>query len=269
MSRARRGLADREHLIARMWSPALLLLAAAPMAVTLRVGGVGPAPASLLQPRRALRCAAPACSAADGSSDSAVLLASLKRVSACRGDIVVVKFGGHAMTNNQASFAADMVLLQSLGLLPVVVHGGGPQINKMLDKLEIQSTFVNGLRVTTPAVMEVVEMVLCGQLNKQIASAINAAGGRAVGISGKDDAMVTGSIKNPELGLVGEAEHVKTSLLHMLLEEGIIPVIAPVATGEGGTSQPQRRHDGRRDRRRTAREAAAAPDRRGGCARWQ
>lgn len=233
---AKKGLAVREHLIARMWCPALLLLAAAPMAVTLRVGGVGPAPASLLQPRRALRCAAPACSAADGSSDSAVLLASLKRVSACRGDIVVVKFGGHAMTNNQASFAADMVLLQSLGLLPVVVHGGGPQINKMLDKLEIQSTFVNGLRVTTPAVMEVVEMVLCGQLNKQIASAINAAGGRAVGISGKDDAMVTGSIKNPELGLVGEAEHVKTSLLHMLLEEGIIPVIAPVATGEGGTS---------------------------------
>jgi len=153
-----------------MWCPALLLLAAAPMAVTLRVGGVGPAPAPLLQPRRALRCAAPACSAADGSSDSAVLLASLKRVSACRGDIVVVKFGGHAMTNNQASFAADMVLLQSLGLLPVVVHGGGPQINKMLDKLEIQSTFVNGLRVTTPAVMEVVEMVLCGQLNKQIAA---------------------------------------------------------------------------------------------------
>ena len=147
------------------------------------------------------------------------------------------------MTNNQASFAADMVLLQSLGLLPVVVHGGGPQINKMLEKLEIQSTFVNGLRVTTPAVMEVVEMVLCGQLNKQIASAINAAGGRAVGISGKDDALVTGSIKNPELGLVGEAEHVKTSLLHTLLEEGIIPVIAPVATGEGGTS--------------------------GGCARWQ
>ena len=140
------------------------------------------------------------------------------------------------MTNDEraAEFASDVALLQSLGLRPVVVHGGGPQINEMLERLEVESTFVNGLRVTSPAVMEVVEMVLCGKLNKKIAAAINAAGGRAVGLSGKDDAVVSASQKDPELGLVGRVEHVRAPLLHLLLNAGVVPVIAPVATGSDG-----------------------------------
>ena len=142
------------------------------------------------------------------------------------------------MTNDDraAEFASDVALLQSLGMRPVVVHGGGPQINEMLERLEVESTFVNGLRVTSPAVMEVVEMVLCGKLNKKIAAAINAAGGRAVGLSGKDDALVSASQKDPELGLVGRVGHVRAPLLHLLIDSGVVPVIAPVATGADGGS---------------------------------
>merc|ERR1719247_3230155 len=167
------------------------------------------------------------------------MVGALERVAARRGDVVVVKYGGHAMTNSDRAeeFASDMALLQSLGLRVVVVHGGGPQIAEMLKRLEIESKFVDGLRVTDAATMEVVEMVLCGKLNKKIASAISAAGGRAVGLSGKDDALVSASRKlEPDLGLVGEPGEVRVSLLHSLLEEGVIPVIAPVATGEGHAS---------------------------------
>jgi len=106
----------------------------------------------------------------------------------------------------------------------------------MLSRLQVESNFVNGLRVTSPEVMEVVEMVLCGKLNKKIAASINAAGGRAVGISGKDDAIVYATQKNPDLGLVGKIEEVRASLLLTMLDEGVVPVIAPVATGEGGCS---------------------------------
>ena len=166
------------------------------------------------------------------------LVGSLQRVSQWRGRVVVVKYGGHAMTNDEraAEFANDIALLQSLGVRPVVVHGGGPQINGMLEKLDVQSEFVNGLRKTTPEVMEVVEMVLCGKLNKKIASAINTAGGRAVGLSGKDDGLVWATQRDPALGLVGDPQGVHVPLLYSLLDEGIVPVIAPVATGEGGAS---------------------------------
>jgi acetylglutamate kinase len=142
------------------------------------------------------------------------------------------------MTNDEraAEFATDVSLLQSLGLRPVVVHGGGPQINAMLEKLEVTSNFVDGLRVTSPEVMEVVEMVLCGKLNKKIAAAINAAGGRAVGLSGKDDAIVSATQKDPKLGLVGKVQTVRTSLLEKMLDEGVVPVIAPVATDKEGHS---------------------------------
>jgi len=176
-----------------------------------------------------------ACGAEPGPRNA--LLHSLNRVSARRGEVIVVKYGGHAMTNDDraAEFASDMALLQSLGLRPVVVHGGGPQINEMLSRLEVESTFVNGLRVTSPAVMETAEMVL-GSLNKKIASAINAAGGRAVGLSGKDDKLVSARQKSPDLGLVGQVEDVRTPLLSLLLDEGIVPVIAPIATGEAGLS---------------------------------
>ena len=181
----------------------------------------------------------PVICACDGvGTDGTALLGSLQRVSARRGEVVVVKFGGHAMTNDElfAQFASDMALLQSLGLRPVVVHGGGPQIGEMLERMEVESRFVNGLRVTDAATMDVVEMVLCGKLNKLIASAINAAGGRAVGLSGKDDALVSATQKDPKLGMVGEPQEVRVSLLQTLLDEGVVPVLAPVATGPGGAS---------------------------------
>ena len=168
------------------------------------------------------------------------LTSTLQLVSSWKDEVVVVKYGGHAMTNDEraAEFASDVALLQSLGVRPVVVHGGGPQISAMLEKMEVESEFVNGLRKTTPAVMEVVEMVLCGSLNKKIASAVNAAGGRAVGISGKDDFLDTASQRDPELGLVGDisAESVRVPLLHSLLDAGIVPVIAPVACDADGAS---------------------------------
>ena len=172
-------------------------------------------------------------------SEADALVGSLRNVAARVGEIVVVKYGGHAMTNDEraAEFASDVALMQSLGLRPVVVHGGGPQIGAMLERLAIPTEFVDGLRVTSPAVMEVVEMVLCGSLNKKIASAINAAGGHAVGISGKDDSLVVATRKlKPDLGLVGEPAEVNLPLLNSLLDAGITPVIAPVATGEGGSS---------------------------------
>jgi len=134
------------------------------------------------------------------------------------------------------SFAADCALLQQLGLRLVVVHGGGPQIGAMLKRLEIPSNFVGGLRVTDSATMEVAEMVLCGSINKQIASSITLAGGHAVGLSGKDDQMVTASQKNPELGQVGEPGAVRTDLLEKLLDGGVVPVVAPIAVGADGAS---------------------------------
>ncbi len=190
------------------------------------------------KPSVAMAAATAAEAAADETVDTS-LLTSLRRVSDLRDKVVVVKFGGHAMSSDELSalFASDIALLQSLGLRPVVVHGGGPQINAMLDRLQVESEFVDGLRVTTPAAMEVVEMVLCGSLNKKIASSINAAGGRAVGLSGKDDAIVSATRKlKPDLGLVGEPSSVRVDLLHQLLDAGVVPVLAPVASGEGGAS---------------------------------
>lgn len=162
----------------------------------------------------------------------------LKKAASRRGELVLVKYGGHAMTNDEraAEFASDIALLQNLGLRPVVVHGGGPQINEMLSRLEIESTFVDGRRVTTPAILEVVEMVLCGKINKKLAAAINAAGGRAVGLSGKDDALVQAVVENEKMGLVGKIQKVRISLLEKLIEEGIVPVIAPVGYAPDGTS---------------------------------
>merc|ERR1719272_1579085 len=134
------------------------------------------------------------------------------------------------------SFAADCALLQQLGLRVVVVHGGGPQIGAMLERLEIPSNFVDGLRVTDQATMEVAEMVLCGSINKQIASSITLAGGRAVGLSGKDDGLVTADQKNKALGQVGEPRSVRTELLESLLDGGVVPVLAPIAVGDDGAS---------------------------------
>ena len=150
------------------------------------------------------------------------------------GAIVVIKLGGHAMGSDEAmeTFARDIVLMRQVGVNPVIVHGGGPMINAMLDKLQIQSEFVDGKRVTDQATMEVVEMVLSGVVNKRIVQAINAQGGRAVGLSGKDADMIVCTQTDPDLGFVGTPSEVDPRLLHSLFRDEMIPVIAPIGTGE-------------------------------------
>jgi His/Glu/Gln/Arg/opine family amino acid ABC transporter permease subunit len=154
------------------------------------------------------------------------------------GAIVVIKLGGHAMGSDEgmASFARDVMLMRTVGVNPVVVHGGGPMINEMLEKLGVTSTFTRGKRVTDAATMAVVEMVLSGQVNKRIVQAINAEGGRAVGLSGKDASMITCTMADPELGFVGEPSEVDTTLLRQLFEAEMIPVIAPIGADRDGHS---------------------------------
>ncbi|MGB8278223.1 MAG: acetylglutamate kinase [Methylovirgula sp.] len=163
--------------------------------------------------------------------------------------IVVVKYGGHAMGDDQVarSFARDMVLLEQSGVNPVVVHGGGPQIGAMLGKLGIKSEFAGGLRITDRATVEIVEMVLAGSINKQIVGFINAEGGRAIGLCGKDGNMVIANKMEPamratasgaeeeiDLGFVGEPAKVDTTVLDSVLHRELIPVLAPVAQGFDG-----------------------------------
>ena len=149
------------------------------------------------------------------------------------GAVVVVKFGGNAMGDDaeMAAFARDIVLMRLVGINPVVVHGGGPMINDLLGKLGIQSEFVRGKRVTDKQTVEVVEMVLSGLVNKRIVQAINDAGGRAVGISGKDDDLMVCVADDPELGFVGKPVEMNVQVIRDLYAAGMIPVIAPVATG--------------------------------------
>lgn len=161
----------------------------------------------------------------------------------------VVKYGGHAMGDATLSrqFAQDIVLLKQVGINPIVVHGGGPQIGKMLERLKIQSSFIDGLRVTDAAAVEIVEMVLSGSINKQIVSEINAAGGMAIGISGKDGQLIEArklrrSVRDPDsniekildLGFVGEPVRINPTILQEFAESNIIPVIAPIGIGPNG-----------------------------------
>jgi acetylglutamate kinase len=159
------------------------------------------------------------------------------------GKTFVIKYGGHAMVNKELAgvFAQDIVLLRQVGINPIVVHGGGPQINQMLERLQIKSHFIDGLRVTDAATMEVVEMVLAGSTNKHIVSAINAAGGKAVGLSGRDGNLLLATKQlmkkdgqEIDLGFVGEPKTVDPHVLKTLAQGGMIPVIAPVGAGEGG-----------------------------------
>ena len=152
------------------------------------------------------------------------------------GAIVVIKLGGHAMGSDAAmeTFARDVVLMRQVGINPVIVHGGGPMINAMLDKLQITSEFVNGKRVTDAETMEVVEMVLSGRVNKRIVQAINAQGGRAVGLSGKDANLLICDQTDAALGLVGTPAEVDTTVLNTLFESDMIPVIAPLGSGRQG-----------------------------------
>ena len=149
------------------------------------------------------------------------------------GAIVVVKFGGNAMgdADAMAEFARDIVLMRQVGVNPIVVHGSGPMINDMLKRLDIKSEFVRGKRVTDQATVEVVEMVLTGLVNKRIVQAIMDEGGRAVGLSGTDDDLMVCEADDPELGFVGRPIEMNVQVLRDLFTAGIIPVVAPVATG--------------------------------------
>ncbi|MCC7271772.1 MAG: acetylglutamate kinase [Alphaproteobacteria bacterium] len=165
------------------------------------------------------------------------------------GETFVVKYGGHAMGDEKVAelFARDIVLLRQVGINPVVVHGGGPQIGAMLARLKIKSEFVDGLRVTDRETVEIVEMVLSGAINKQLTALINAAGGVAIGLSGKDGGLIgaeklTRTRRDPEsniekvldLGFVGEPKRIDVSILRALEKSGIIPVIAPIGIGPDG-----------------------------------
>ena len=178
-----------------------------------------------------------------------ILVQALPFLRRYAGVTVVVKYGGHAMGDEllAAKFGRDIALLKQVGVNPVVVHGGGPQINVMLKRLAIQSTFIDGLRVTDSAMVEVVEMVLAGTVNKHVAGLINQAGALAVGICGKDGGLIRArklrrTVKDPDshieraldLGFVGEVEAVDIRVIHALTGAGLIPVIAPVGMGEDG-----------------------------------
>jgi acetylglutamate kinase len=183
------------------------------------------------------------------SAQAHILVQALPHMQRYDQEVVVIKYGGHAMSDAAAAedFAEDIVLLEQAGVKPIVCHGGGPQIGKMLEKLGVKSEFRDGLRVTDEKTVEVVEMVLAGSINKQIVSWISAEGGRAVGLCGKDGGLVTArkltrSVVDPDsrieqvvdLGLVGEPEKVDRAVLDAVLKAELIPVLAPVCPGPDG-----------------------------------
>jgi acetylglutamate kinase len=181
-------------------------------------------------------------------STARVLVEALPYILQYDGRAIVVKYGGNAMEDGVSqSFAQDIVLMKQTGIDPIVVHGGGPQIGAMLKQLAIPSHFIDGLRVTDEAAMKVVEMVLSGAINKEIVAGINAAGGRAVGISGKDGNLViarkaertkldpaTGERKPIDLGFVGEPDTINPEVLRTIINSDLIPVIAPIGVGKKG-----------------------------------
>ncbi len=186
---------------------------------------------------------------AAAAEQARILALALPYLRRYAGATIVVKYGGHAMGEEElaAQFGADIAVLKQVGINPVVVHGGGPQISAMLQRLAIQSTFVDGLRVTDAAMVEVVEMVLAGTVNKQVASLITRAGALAVGICGKDGGLIRArklsrTKHDPDsrieraldLGFVGEPEAVDVRVIHALTGSGLIPVIAPVGMGADG-----------------------------------
>ena len=192
----------------------------------------------------------PPAARTDPTSKAATLAAALPYMRRYAGKTVVVKYGGHAMGDDALGefFAQDVVLLKQVGINPIVVHGGGPQIGQMLERLKIKSSFVNGLRVTDRETVEIVEMVLSGSINKQIVSSINAVGGLAIGLSGKDAGLIKAvklerryeSDSNIEkvldLGFVGEPRRINAKVLETFERSDIIPVIAPIGVGEDGAT---------------------------------
>lgn len=173
------------------------------------------------------------------ASTARVLIEALPYIQRFAGQTVVIKYGGNALSGTEHAdpldvFAQDIVMLRAVGIRPVVVHGGGPQINAMLDRLGVKSEFRDGRRVTDEATMQVVRMVLTGEVNPSIVSAISARGGRAVGLSGADDGMISVVQRDPELGFVGDVTGVRTAVLEQLLDDGCIPVIATIGVDVAG-----------------------------------
>ena len=175
-----------------------------------------------------------------------ILTESLPYIQRFTGKTFVIKFGGNAMTNPELheSFARDVVLMKLVGMNPVVVHGGGPQIGQLLDRLNIETRFIDGMRVTDEHTMDVVEMVLGASVNKEIVDSIHRNGGRAIGITGKDGQLIQarklsgpwGNEGQPDIGQVGEVERIDTDILSTLSDSDYIPVIAPVAGSEDGST---------------------------------
>lgn len=167
-----------------------------------------------------------------------IIVEALPYIKEFYGRTVVVKYGGSAMGNQdlQNAVMQDLVLMKYVGMNPVVVHGGGPGITSMLNRLGIKTRFVKGLRVTDPEIMEVVEMVLVGKINKQIVAGINGCGGKAIGLCGKDGSLIQAVQMNggEDLGCVGEVTRINPCVLNPLVENGYIPVIAPIGMGEDG-----------------------------------
>ncbi len=183
------------------------------------------------------------------ASKAKILIEALPYIQRFNGATLVIKFGGHAMVDERLkqNFALDIILMKYVGVNPVVVHGGGPQIGDLLKRLSIKSEFMDGMRVTDEQTMNVVEMVLIGKVNKEIVSLINQNGGRAVGLSGKDGQLITakkmkylkyrGDDRPPEiidLGMVGEIITINNQVLQSLIQSSFIPIIAPIGAGEKG-----------------------------------
>jgi acetylglutamate kinase len=186
-----------------------------------------------------------------GLAKAETLIEALPYLQRYAGETFVVKYGGHAMGDPELAldFAQDIVLLKAIGINPVVVHGGGPQIGAMLKRVGVESRFVDGLRVTDKETAQIAEMVLCGSINKELVGWIAGAGGRAIGISGKDGGLVTArkvtrTSKDPDsniervvdLGFVGEPEMIDTRVIETMSAAGIVPVIAPIAPGADGST---------------------------------
>ena len=180
------------------------------------------------------------------SSVAEILIEALPYIQALDQKTVVIKFGGNAMVDEQlkSSFAQDIVMLKQVGVNPVIVHGGGPQIGKLLEQIGKESRFIEGMRVTDNETMDVVEMVLGGLVNKQIVSLINSHGGRAVGLTGKDGGLInarkmkltSADAENHDLGQVGEVDTIDPAVVKMLDDDDFIPVIAPIGVGKDGAS---------------------------------
>ncbi|WP_418791480.1 acetylglutamate kinase [Phosphitispora sp. TUW77] len=186
----------------------------------------------------------------DAVEKAGILIEALPYIKKFYGKTVVIKYGGHAMVNDDLKQAVinDVILMKLIGINPVIVHGGGPEITEMLNRLNIPSQFVAGCRVTDPATMEIVEMVLVGKINKEIVALINRNGGKAVGLSGKDANLIQavkkmgksvdseGNHSMQDIGFVGDVKKINPEILQTVINQGYIPVVAPVGVGEEGES---------------------------------